>query len=287
MNFSAKWQSFISCANDVDGERYPSDCEHIDENIDLEENKDADSRLILDTCCDCMGDCNNESFQIETCACRDIFGSFPYNKDGTLNTEHCMRLPIVECGPACSCSSSCINRLSQRGITADLQLFKHPFKGWGVRCTKDIPMGRFICQYAGEIISREEATRRRMLRHATTQNYIMNVREHVSNQTYLTLIDPTNRGNVGRYLNHSCAPNLSRHVVRLVGVAVPKVCFFTSRHLEAGEELCFDYADIFAEQHVCPSNASTDSTAATTQFTKCFCGTSSCKGYLPCDPSAY
>uniref|UniRef100_A0A674IK02 SET domain-containing protein n=1 Tax=Terrapene triunguis TaxID=2587831 RepID=A0A674IK02_9SAUR len=57
------------------------------------------------------------------------------------------------------------------------------------------------------------------------------------------LLDATKEGNVGRFLNHSCWPNL---FVQSVFVEThnrnfPLVAFFTNRHVKAGTELTWDY----------------------------------------------
>nr|XP_008114661.2 PREDICTED: histone-lysine N-methyltransferase SETDB2 [Anolis carolinensis] len=57
------------------------------------------------------------------------------------------------------------------------------------------------------------------------------------------LLDATREGNVGRFLNHSCSPNL---FVQSVFVEThnrnfPWVAFFTNRHVKAGTELTWDY----------------------------------------------
>ncbi|XP_070615721.1 histone-lysine N-methyltransferase SETDB2 [Erythrolamprus reginae] len=57
------------------------------------------------------------------------------------------------------------------------------------------------------------------------------------------LLDATSEGNVGRFLNHSCSPNL---FVQSVFVEThnrnyPWVAFFTNRRVKAGTELTWDY----------------------------------------------
>uniref|UniRef100_A0A8C4VZM7 Histone-lysine N-methyltransferase SETDB2 n=1 Tax=Gopherus evgoodei TaxID=1825980 RepID=A0A8C4VZM7_9SAUR len=64
-----------------------------------------------------------------------------------------------------------------------------------------------------------------------------------SNKDNIYLLDATKEGNVGRFLNHSCWPNL---FVQSVFVEThnrnfPWVAFFTNRHVKAGTELTWDY----------------------------------------------
>ncbi|XP_053312269.1 histone-lysine N-methyltransferase SETDB2 [Spea bombifrons] len=56
-------------------------------------------------------------------------------------------------------------------------------------------------------------------------------------------LDASEEGNVGRFLNHSCSPNLFiQHVfVETHRKGFPWVAFFTKRHVKAGQELTWDY----------------------------------------------
>jgi hypothetical protein len=53
---------------------------------------------------------------------------------------------IFECGPLCGCSSvttsGCKNRVVQNGIIFQLELFRAPGRGWGVRALESIPKGQ-------------------------------------------------------------------------------------------------------------------------------------------------
>jgi hypothetical protein len=76
------------------------------------------------------------------------------------------------------------------------------------------------------------------------------------------VIDPTEKGNLARFINHSCEPNCETqkwHVLSEVCVGI-----FTLRDIQEGEELTFNYGfDKFK-----------------TTFQKCLCGATTCKGYL-------
>ena len=76
------------------------------------------------------------------------------------------------------------------------------------------------------------------------------------------VIDPTFVGNVARFINHSCDPNCETQKWNVLG----EVCvgIFAIKDIKENEELSFDYQFDFFK----------------TPFTKCYCGTSKCKGYL-------
>lgn len=59
----------------------------------------------------------------------------------------------------------------------------------------------------------------------------------------LFIIDAKTKGNIGRFLNHSCNPNMIvQHVlVDTHDLRLPWVAFFTKTRVMAGEELCWDY----------------------------------------------
>jgi len=57
------------------------------------------------------------------------------------------------------------------------------------------------------------------------------------------IMDAKSIGNIGRYLNHSCNPNVfvQNCFVDTHDLRFPWVAFFSSVHIPAGEELCWDY----------------------------------------------
>ena len=100
-------------------------------------------------------------------------------------------------------------------------------------------------------------------------NYILHVNEHFSNEDKLTIIDPSVIGNIGRYINHSCDPNLELIVVRVEHWTPPKVALFAKIDISPETELTFDYGyeGTGSESHVSDK--------------RCLCQTSRCRGYLP------
>jgi histone-lysine N-methyltransferase SETMAR len=175
--------------------------------------------------------------------------------------------PLVECGPACSCSLACPRRVTQRRLASLLSLRRDALRGWGVVTDTALPAGAFVCTYAGELITLDEARRRLTAQDARrAANYIMVLREHVGERLLTTCVDPTARGNVGRFLNHACdGGNLELRAVRSAGWPVPRIAFFTRRRVAADEELTYSYG------------------AGRNGVRACHCGTSACSGWLPFD----
>ncbi|KAM4711365.1 histone-lysine N-methyltransferase SETDB2 [Anableps anableps] len=84
-------------------------------------------------------------------------------------------------------------------------------------------------------------------------------------------IDATKEGNVSRFINHSCQPNLFIQNVFTDShdPAFPVIAFFTSRVVKAGTELTWNYA---ADVH--------SSTPEQGQEVPCLCRSNGCQGWL-------
>lgn len=200
-------------------------------------------------------------------------------------------LPVFECNTLCKCSGTCPNRVTQRGLTLHLQVFKTKTKGWGARTLEDIEPNTFVCEYAGEVLPYKEATKRAQ-QNTSDSSYMIVLREHTSNKQILrTHVDPRYCGNAARFFNHSCDPNLCMVAIRGDSF-IPKLALFTRRNVKRGEELCFDYAgqDVL-ENSVCHTKdeLSSDGLVHHNQLklTSCCCGAANCRGFLPYDASLY
>ncbi|KAH3796459.1 hypothetical protein DPMN_150027 [Dreissena polymorpha] len=163
-----------------------------------------------------------------------------YDKYGRLVPEFNMAEPplIFECNRACECWTTCNNRVVQNGVMSRLQVFKTEGRGWGCKTLVDIPRGTFICEYIGEHISDSEADRRE------DDSYLFDL-DNRDGETYC--IDARKFGNVARFINHLCQPNLVpvKVFVDSQDLRFPRICLFASRTITAQEELGFDYGEKF------------------------------------------
>uniref|UniRef100_A0A1I7X7L2 SET domain-containing protein n=1 Tax=Heterorhabditis bacteriophora TaxID=37862 RepID=A0A1I7X7L2_HETBA len=190
--------------------------------------------------CNCEGQCSAQ----KNCSCLMGDGD-NYTFDGRI-LEKQNGAPILECHDECACSAhelSCQNRVLQKGVKVAMQLsnnnsYDQVFrcddrKGYGVRAMENIMANSFICEYAGEVIGKEEVDRRAEIPHE--HNYTLTIREHFTDEVFTTYIDPRLRGNIARFFNHSCDPNLCLAIIR-VGRPVPCVGLFAvrGRNLEPG-----------------------------------------------------
>lgn len=237
--------------------------------------------------------CRSHSCVPGSCSCLQTFGR-AYDASGKLlnliRTDF-YSSPVFECNTLCTCSDSCSNRVVQRGLGLRLEVFSTESKGRGVRTLDTIPPGTFVCEYAGEVIGFEEARRRQLAQKSMDHNYIIAVREHAgSGSTTETFVDPAAVGNVGRFINHSCQPNLVMLPVRVHSV-VPRLALFASRNIDAQEELTFDYSGGYHNQT--PEELLSTQSDATSQVSgtdglmrkKCHCGSKNCARSLPLDLS--
>lgn len=79
--------------------------------------------------------------------------------------------------------------------------------------------------------------------------------KHVSTRKYydknedVYIMDAKEKGNIGRYLNHSCNPNVfvQNCFVDTQDLRFPWVSFFALDYIPAGHELCWDYAYIIGQ----------------------------------------
>nr|CBN80984.1 SET domain and mariner transposase fusion gene [Dicentrarchus labrax] len=238
--------------------------------------------------------CLSHSCFPESCSCLQTHGQ-AYDSTGTLlnlsrpDCAYCS--PSFECNALCTCSDACSNRVVQRGLRIRLEVYSTKNRGWGVRTLEAIPHGTFVCEYAGEVISFEEARRRQLAQKSEENNYIIAVREHAGTGSITeTFVDPAVVGNVGRFLNHCCQPNLFMQPVRVHSV-VPKLALFAGRNIDAQEELTFDYSGGYSNQPPVEL-LSTQSDAAIQasrtdglQRKECHCGANCCVRFLPLDLS--
>ncbi|XP_043704356.1 probable inactive histone-lysine N-methyltransferase SUVR2 isoform X2 [Telopea speciosissima] len=172
---------------------------------------------------------------------------------------HLVRKFIKECWSKCGCNKQCGNRVVQRGIICNLQVFMTPEgKGWGLRTLEDLPKGTFVCEYVGEVVTNTELYERNM-RSSGKERHTYPVlldadwgSEGVLNDEEALCLDATFYGNVARFVNHRCS---DANMVEIpVEVETPDhhyyhLAFFTTRNIDALEELTWDYGIDFDDHN--------------------------------------
>uniref|UniRef100_A0AAR2JF44 Euchromatic histone-lysine N-methyltransferase 1b n=1 Tax=Pygocentrus nattereri TaxID=42514 RepID=A0AAR2JF44_PYGNA len=242
----------VPCVNAVDSEPCPDDYKYVPDNC-VTSPMNIDKNITHLQYCVCKDDCSSAS-----CMCGQLSLRCWYDKESRLLPEFCCEEPplIFECNHACSCWRTCKNRVVQNGLRIRLQLFRTLKMGWGVRTLQDIPQGTFVCEYVGEIISDAEADVRE------NDSYLFSLDSKVGD---MYCIDARFYGNISRFINHHCEPNLfpCRVFTSHQDLRFPHIAFFASKNISAGDELGFDYGDHFWD--------------VKGKLFSCQCGSSQCK----------
>ncbi|VDQ00649.1 unnamed protein product [Trichobilharzia regenti] len=183
-----------------------------------------------------------------------------------------------ECLPsACPNGEACRNqRFTKRLYPPQQPFWTGDERGWGLKTLVPIRAGEFVNEYIGDLIDEDEANRRLRFAHENniTNYYMMKLDSQ-------RIIDAGPKGNLSRFMNHSCDPNLNTQkwtvngdnriglfAVRLVifyHYNDDYLCNFNSyENIAAGEELTFNYNFVALGQ----------------ERLNCRCGASNCVGFL-------
>lgn len=174
-------------------------------------------------------------------------GRFPYDERGRIVLEE--GYLVYECNSSCKCDATCHNRVLQKGVQVKLEIFKTEKKGWAVRAGEAIARGTFVCEYVGEVLNDVEANKRGERCDSNGCSYLYDIDAHMDGArgmnegTVPYVIDATRYGNVSRFINHSCSPNLVNYLVLVESMdfQLGHVGFYASRDIAVGEELAYGY----------------------------------------------
>ncbi|GAY40240.1 hypothetical protein CUMW_050460 [Citrus unshiu] len=165
------------------------------------------SRIGDESCCSaCFGNCLQSGL---TCACAHQNGRFVYTPEGVLEEEF-----LEEC-------------ISMT-------------RGWGLRTLEKLPKGAFVCEFVGEIVTITEFYQRNTRKHnCPVLLDAFWVSQGVSKDEEALCLDATCYGNAARCFD----ANLIEIPVQ---IETPEhhyyhVAFFTTREVDAFEELTWDY----------------------------------------------
>ncbi|VVB13265.1 unnamed protein product [Arabis nemorensis] len=234
--------------------------------------------------CDCGNTCKPGNLN---CHCiKKNGGDFPYIGNGVLVSRKPM---IYECSPSCPCST-CKSKVTQIGLKVRLEIFKTANRGWGLRSWDPIRAGSFICIYAGEAKDKSKVQQTMAnddYTFDTTRvstpfkwNYEPGLAEEdasveMSEEPDLPLpliISAKNVGNVARFMNHTCSPNVFWQPVTYESNSqlVLHVAFFAISHIPPMTELTYDYG--------VSRPSGTQNGNPLYGKKKCFCGSQYCRG---------
>jgi euchromatic histone-lysine N-methyltransferase len=212
-------------------------------------------------------------------------GNLPYGSSGLLV---CRKPMVYECGESCRCSFNCRNKVTQKGVRIHFEVFKTGNRGWGLRSWDPIRAGSFLCEYIGEAIddakcdldSHEDdymfqalCPGEKTLKWNYGPELIGEQSTNISADTFEPLplkISAKKMGNVSRFMNHSCAPNVFWQPVQFdhEDDLHPHIMFFALKHIPPMTELTYDYGDIGTDSSGVP------------RAKNCLCGSSNCRGFF-------
>ena len=139
---------------------------------------------------------------------------------------------LQECPCSCAMGRRCGNQRFRLRDYMPVDVRPVEGKGHGLFATSAGRKGTFVIEYVGEIVNGAEYERRIAAYANSDHFYFMTLASHDS-------IDATRKGNLSRFINHSCAPNMQTQKWEVRGMQC--VGLFLTRDVEADEELTFDY----------------------------------------------
>ncbi|GFQ00795.1 histone-lysine n-methyltransferase h3 lysine-9 specific suvh4 [Phtheirospermum japonicum] len=257
---------------------------------DMKYSKNISVPTIAPTGCNCRGSCVDSRL----CACAKLNGGdFPYvQRDGGRLVEP--KAVVFECGPSCKCGPKCVNRTGQKGCRFRLEIFRTPKKGWGVRSWDYIPSGAPICEYIGLLRRTAELNhaadnsyvfdidclqtmkgmdgRESRLRDVSLPSHLQKIGEEAS-ESVPFCIDAAQTGNVARFINHSCQPNLFVQCMLSChhDIKQAKIMFVAADNIPPLKELTYDYG--YALDSVIGPDGKIQQMA-------CYCGADECRKRL-------
>ncbi|ODM98559.1 Histone-lysine N-methyltransferase SUV39H2 [Orchesella cincta] len=195
---------------------------------------------------------------------------------------------IFECNSKCSCGPDCLNRVVQDGKSDHkLCIFRTSNgRGWGLKTLKLIKKGSFVTLYVGEVIKSEEVERRAKDYDEAGCTYLFDL-DYAEQEDFAYSVDSFKHGNVARFLNHGCKPNLGVYAVWVdfLDRNLPKLAMFALRDIPANEELTFDYQIQLSgtnslEDEQEPEDNETDEETPLVHRTICLCGAENCRHFI-------
>ncbi|KAG9454955.1 hypothetical protein H6P81_007859 [Aristolochia fimbriata] len=240
----------VCVVNEVDTDKGPAHFSYVDTVLHQKTMK-------VSLGCKCYNSCSPSDV---SCQCGKQNGDLPpYSSTGVLANQK----PLVyECGSTCMCSQICRNRVSQKGTKIHFEVFKTKGKGWGLRSWGPIRAGSFICEYTGEIVDSVELDdeneandymfdpsncERNFVEWNCNNELLVEQKPAEPEEEKSSLlsfgINANNNGNVSRFMNHSCSPNVFWQPVLYDhdDERYPHIMFFAMKHIPPMTELTYDY----------------------------------------------
>ncbi|XP_046412948.1 histone-lysine N-methyltransferase NSD2 [Neodiprion fabricii] len=173
-------------------------------------------------------------------------------------TDCLNRILSVECSSGmCPAGPKCGNQAFVRRQYPSMIPFHTAGRGWGLKALETIKSGQFVVEYVGEVIDEAEYKRRlQRKKELKDENFYFLTIDN------FRMIDAEPKGNLSRFMNHSCQPNCETQKWTVNGDT--RIGLFALRDIEIGEELTFNY------------NLACDGETRK----PCLCGSPNCSGFI-------
>ena len=159
----------------------------------------------------------------------------------------------------CMLGKECGNRRLGRKQTARCRPKREPGKGWGLITVDGCKVDDLVSEYVGEVLDTDQINARLVAHEKLKPNdpnfYIMALETG-------WFIDARDKGNLSRFINHSCDPNCQ--LQRTVVAGVTRIAIVCIRSVGTGEFLSYDYQ--FDTEHAASF--------------RCACGADKCRGTM-------
>lgn len=138
----------------------------------------------------------------------------------------------------------------------ELKFAKSDIHDWGLFAKEKIEVNEFIIEYIGEVIRQKvsDLREKRYEKEGIGSSYFFRLDDEY-------IIDATKKGNLARFINHSCDPNCLAKVIKHSGQN--KVAIFALKDINVGEEITYDYKFPIEDNKI-----------------PCHCKSIKCRGYL-------
>ncbi|MCO5592014.1 hypothetical protein L7F22_046008 [Adiantum nelumboides] len=237
----------VCVVNTVDGEVGPAPFKYTST---LELLQQRSSHFGQAEKCACKNLCNSS----KACSCLARNDNVSAYLNGLLVKE---RGVIYECGKNCKCSSNCANKATQRASKLRFEVYKTQNRGWGLRCQDIIPAGTFVCEYTGQLVEDVNSLQNKdylldtsiLSSHKPGWGDVSSLLSKEFTKAGNNLprpsfaIDSSLRGNMARFINHSCSPNLLVQCVFRDGQDTrwPHAMLFAMDNIPPFKELTIDF----------------------------------------------
>ena len=141
--------------------------------------------------------------------------------------------------------------------TKRLKLAKSSIHAMGIFAMEPIESQSFVIEYIGELVRNHVADLREKFlyeKYRDASSYLFRLdREQV--------VDATTKGNLSRFMNHSCDPTCTARIINLNGRK--RICIYARKDISIGQEITYDYKFPIEAIKI-----------------PCFCGATNCRGTL-------